>query len=317
MVLDSQQINTLLSIINNNQSILIGRELGLDFLSEYDKSLLISNGIDLEELYQPGNDSIYTSFHLGMLAVALNDTKALNKLQYKDLYNYVKEGKYIPISQRELATVQAIKNQTFADIKTLNGRIFQDLNGILSNSTLKGQQDFLKKEIVEGLEKKKTLREISNTISEKTGDWQRDFDRIVEYQSNTAYQEGRGAMFEKDELGETNNSDPDVYKLVFESACKHCLSLYTTKGWRSEPIVFKLSVLKGNGTNIGRKTADWKAIVGSTHPFCRCLLFRKKKNTFWDMKSQSFVQSKESPLDPKIRKRQPIRIKIAGKEMSV
>lgn len=312
MLLTPQQTNTLLETIQRNQAIFIGREFGLDFLSEYDKSLLEASGVDWQTLYSPENDSIYSSFHLGMLAQALKDVSAMNKLTYEQVRDYVKQGEYIPITSRELATITSIKNQTLSDIKSVNGKIFQDLNNILVNSSRENQEQFLREEIEEGLRKKKTLRDIANTISSKTGDWSRNFDRIVEYQANTAYQEGRAAMMEKDD-----GDDVEVYKLVFASACKHCLRLYTTEGFQSEPRIFKLSVLKANGTNIGRKVDEWKAIVGSTHPFCRCLLFKKRKGYLWNKSTQSFdILDKEQR--PQLKSpRKPIRVKIAGKEVLV
>lgn len=313
-MLSSDQLNQLLETINTNQAIFFGSELGTEFLSEYDKALLEANGVDWQTLYNPSSDSIYTSFHLGMLATALNDVRALNKLTFKDLSDYIKQGQYIPVTEREIVTIQAIKTQTFTDIRSLNGRIFQDINGILINSNLESQREFLREQIAEGVSNKKTYREISNTISEKLGDWSRDFDRIVEYQANSAYQEGRASMFEKDELGESGDNDPEVYKIVFQSACKHCLSLYTTKGYQSEPIVFKLSELRANGTNIGRKVVDWKPTIGSTHPYCRCLLMRKRKGYKWNQQTQSFDIRETTEEVPK---RLPIRVKISGREILV
>ena len=62
MQLSPQQINELLTIIHLNQALLISEQFGLEFLSEYDKSLLELNGVDWEQLYNPLNDSIYQSF---------------------------------------------------------------------------------------------------------------------------------------------------------------------------------------------------------------------------------------------------------------
>lgn len=310
MLLTPQETNSLLETIHNNQAIFIGKQFGIEFLSEYDKALLQASGVDWENLYSPENDSLYSAFHLGMLAQALGDVSAMNKLTYPQLQEYVKGGEYIPITEREKLVINAIKNQTLSDIRSLNGRIFQDINGILTNTH--SQQEFIKQELEEGEKKKKTLREISNDISRKTGDWSRDFDRIVEFQANSAYQEGRASWIKKEE-----GNDAEVYKIVFASACKHCLKLYTTAGYQSEPITFKLSELKANGTNIGRKVAEWKPVVGSTHPFCRCLLFFKRKGYLWNKATQSF-DIKDTKAKPILKTpRKPIRTKIAGKEVSL
>lgn len=182
MVLTPEQINELLSIIHTNQAIIIGKQLGLEYLSEYDKSLLEANGVDYQNLYSEESDSIYQSFHLGMLAQAFHDAKAMNKMSYRDIYQYIKDGQYIPITQREQLVLNSIKSQTLSDIRSLNGRVFQDLNSILTNQSLESQRQFLKEEIEEGLKKKKTLKSIANTIHEKAGDWNRDFDPNIEFQ---------------------------------------------------------------------------------------------------------------------------------------
>lgn len=313
MLLSSQQITELLQIIQNNQSILVASQLGLDFLSEYDKALLEAHGVDWTNLYSEENDSIFQSFHLGMLAQALNDVSSLQKLDYKTVKQYIREGQYIPLTERERSAIQYIKNQTFSDVRTLNGRIFQETNAILSNHTLKDQVEFIKEELVEGIKKQKSFREIANTLHHKTGDWSRDFDRIVEYQMNSAYQQGRVSFMEKNNPGR----DPEVYKKVFTSACKHCIRLYLTDGFGSEPIIFKLSELKANGSNIGRKVVDWKATVDSTHPYCRCLLIEKRQGYKWNKETQAFDILDEETR-PKLKTpRAPIRVKIGGREVSV
>ena len=258
MVLTPEQINELLSIIHTNQAIIIGKQLGLEYLSEYDKSLLEASGVDVLKLYNPAEDSIFTAFHFGMLAESLENVKALNKLTYQNLKDYIKDGKYIPETELDKRVIQRIKNQTYSDVKKNAGNIFQDVNGILDN---KSQETFLKEEIEEGLKQRKTVREIASEIARKSGDWNRNFERIVDFQVNSAYQEGRVSMAEK-------NGSQKVWKKVFNSACSHCIRLYLTNGFGSEPKLFDINELRSNGTNIGRKVDDWKPVVGSTHPHC-------------------------------------------------
>lgn len=310
MQLLPNQINQLLDIINKNQAILIGSQLGTEFLSEYDKALLEINGVDWKSLYDSSFDSIYTSFHLGMLAQALGDVAAMNKLDYNTVKEYIQRGQYIPVTAREQAVINAVKSQSYSDIKAMTGRIFQDIHGILNNQSVESQREFLRKEIEEGVRDKKTIRQIANSIAEKTGDWGRNFDRIVDFQANSAYQEGRAAIMERD-----GGSETLVYKRVFASACKHCIGLYLTNGFGSEPILFKLSDLRANGTNIGRKVDDWRPTVGSTHPHCRCLLMHYPKGYKWNPKTQSFDIAPEKPVEIQGRTRPKVRVWIGGKEL--
>lgn len=306
MILLPSQINELLQIIEGNQLMVIGRELGIDFLTELDKELLLRSGVDLDALYEESGDVFNLQFQLGMLAESLGAAK-VNKLTFDQLKEYIKHGDYIPLTARELASISAIKNQTFTDLKKLGGSIFQDINQILGEATLKNQVEFIKQELEAGFLNKANVTEIAHTIAEKTGDWSRDFERIVAYNSHLAFEEGKAAMIQRD----AGDADPLVYKTVFEGACEHCQNLYLTNGIGSQPKIFKLSELRANGTNIGRKVKDWKAVLGPVHPFCRCLLNHLFSGYKWDKDKKRFVAPLKGEVKPK---RKPIRIWIAGEE---
>jgi hypothetical protein len=261
--LSVSQTQELLKIIDRNQLPIIGSELGTEFLTDYDKKLLKDFGIDISGLYKPELSSVQTSFHFGMLAEALGALEA-NKLTYTTLKDYIKQGNYIPISEQQKATLNSIKMQTFSSLKSLNGNIFADINNVLVDKTLAGQQQFLADELKEGTRLKQTMVQISHGIAEKTGDWNRNFDRIIITASQDAYEAGKAAVIQL----RNHNKDPFVYKNVFQQACGACIKAYLTHGIRSQPIIFKLSELRANGTNIGRKKAFWLPVVGTMHPHC-------------------------------------------------
>jgi hypothetical protein len=302
MLLNPNQIEELLKIIDKNQLTAISVNLGPDFLSASDQELLMNSGVDYE--YLPEGDPIFSQFNYGLLSEALGQT-AFEKLTYEQLKEYIRLGQYIPLTFSEQAAIQTIKRQTLNDLKTLDGKIFKDVNQILINNTLKEQQEFIKQEIATGLEYQKTVANIAHTISEKTGDWSRDFERIVAYNSHQAIEEGKAAMIQRNAEGE----EALVYKLVFNGACNHCITLYLTNGAGSEPRIFKLSELKKNGTNIGRKTKEWKATIGPIHPYCRCSLHNWREGMMWDQKLQIFTEP--IPYKPL---RKLIRVWIGGKE---
>lgn len=305
MILSPQQVNQLLKIIDKNQLIAIGTQLGPDFLSPADKDVLAESGVNWEN-FSAATDTVFTSFHYGMLAESLGQTFADN-LTFAELTEYISKGRYIPLTFSEQVAIQTIKNQTFSELRTFQGRIFQDINQILTTNSLPEQQEFLRQEIAGGIKDRKLITEIAHDIARKTGDWGRDFQRIVAYNSHLAFEEGKAAMAIRDADGE----DPTVYKTVFEQACKHCVELYLTAGIGSQPRLFKLSVLKGNGTNIGRKTAEWKATVGPIHPYCRCSMHTLLPGYIWDKDKKQFVAGGKKDEVPKRKK---IRVWIAGKE---
>lgn len=302
MTLSANQIEELITIISRNQLVAISTNLGPDFLSASDQELLMNSGVDYE--YSPLNDTIFSQFNYGLLAEALGQT-AFNNLSYEALKEYIRLGQYIPLTFSEQNAINTIKRQTLNDLKTLNGNIFKDVNQILINNTLAEQQEFMKQEMASGIEFKKTVSEIAHTIAEKTGDWSRDFERIVAYNSHQAIEEGKAAMIQRN----AGDEDPIVYKTVFEGACQHCIDLYLTNGPGSQPRLFKLSELRANGTNIGRKTKEWKSTIGPIHPFCRCALHFYQEHSVWNIEQKKFLNN--LPYKPL---RKLIRVWINGKE---
>lgn len=311
MQLSVLQTQELLKIIDRNQLSVIVQELGAEFLTDYDRQLLKTFGVDVNTLFHPELSSIQTSWHFGMLSEALGQTMTNKLLNYEILKNYIREGNYIPVTRQQQATLDSIKMQTFSSLKALNGNIFSDINNILTDRTREGQQEFLAQELKEGLAKRRTVAQISHDIAWKTGDWNRNFDRIIESASQTAFEEGKAAEMQR----RNPDRDPLVYKHVKPGACKHCIRLYLTGGLGSKPLIFKLSDLRANGDNIGRKTAFWLAVIGVVHPWCRCELREVPQGFIWNPDTNSF-----STPDPDYRlnsgiNRPLIKVTIDGKEM--
>ncbi len=77
-----------------------------------------------------------------------------------------------------------------------------------------------------------------------------------------------------DRIAEQNEGkdfgDVFVYRIVVNDAalCKWCRRFYQDSD--GSPRVYKLSTLLSNGSNYGKKTADWLPVVGATHPNERC-----------------------------------------------
>lgn len=292
MQLSIQETQELLKIIDKNQLAIIGTEIGSEFLNDFDRQLLQSYGIDPDALYSPELSSIQTSFHYGMLAEALGAQEA-SKITYPELKQYIQSGNYIPVSDRYKAVVQSVKMQAFSSLKTMGGNIFADVNNVLTDKTKAGQQEFIAEELRQGLDKRQTVTQIAHEIARKTGDWGRNFDRIIETASQNAFEQGKAAEIQR----RNPDRDPLVYKIPQDGACKHCIRLYLTAGIGSQPILFKLSELIANGTNIGRKTDEWKATLDAIHPHCRCPLFEHQEGYLWNTKTGRF-----DIVDPEYKK---------------
>lgn len=112
----------------------------------------------------------------------------------------------------------------------------------------------------------KTTKQIARELREKTGELFKDWDRVVT--TELAQATNMGAF---DAIIENNRSKSpdDIY--VYKSGphdgktCKHCLKFWFLEDGIT-PRVYRLSDLLKNGSNYGRKTADWLPTVGVTHP---------------------------------------------------
>jgi len=95
----------------------------------------------------------------------------------------------------------------------------------------------------------------------------------------TLYQEARAQEI----VDSTGLPDPYVHKIGAEDCCEFCVHLYGSEGKYK---TYRLSELRGNGTNAGREPRqevlegkvvpeqhrDWLPVLGSTHGWCNCAL---------------------------------------------
>lgn len=259
------QINNLLEVLRKQNLFFISSKLGPDYLSQDEIRRLQYFGINPFHQYSNKTDIVLQMFHFGMISDAIGELDA-KKTKYNDLIQYFESGDYIPLTKTQKSTLDSIKRQFLGDIKANEGRVFQDVNNIIAKEEKKNRlayEKVIRDEILSGTLKRKTSKQIAQELAKKTGDWSRNFNRIVEYVSHQAFDEGRAAMIE-DKYGD----DTKVYKNVFDGACKHCIKAYLTAGIGSKPIIFKLSTLKANGSNIGRKVDEYKPVIGNHHPHC-------------------------------------------------
>ena len=169
-----------------------------------------------------------------------------------------------------MAFYKVAANKTYTHIKGFSERIKNDVRASISSeelSYLQAQEAakadaVLKKELLDGTFEKRSVKKITSNLANQMNDWNRDWGRIVETESQDIYNLGRAEIFMEED------PDPLVYFDVFPGACRHCIRLYLKGGIGREPKVFHLSELMANGTNYGVKSKDWKATIHPVHPFC-------------------------------------------------
>lgn len=297
MIFNQNQLDELYEIIETYHATFIGINVGVSVLSNNDKVLLKNAGIKIDS-FSP-NTLIDNAFKFGILAEALGD-KNTKGISYEDFKNYIKAGKFIPLTNEEQHSLDRVKYQAYSDIKNLGNKIQRELAHknleISLDSTIRNRQ---------------SVKTLSSNLANKMNDWNRDFGRISDYLMHSAYEEGRASSLES-KFG----ADVEVYKEVQKfGACQHCIRLYLTNGLGSMPRIFKLSKLRANGTNIGKKVKDWLATLGPLHPWCRCTLHIVPSNFEWDEDTKGFNKVRE--WTRRVERRSKVQIKVGNKNYEV
>jgi hypothetical protein len=309
-MLSTDELNKILETIDKQFLLFIGTTVGERGLTDTERAALTAANIDYTSLYDESKDLVKLNFQLGMLSNILSQSQ-MESFDYDSLNKYIRAGNYIPLNEREERVLESIRNQSLADIRDTRGRIFRDITGVVNQGGLSeraNQEEFIREKIREGVEARKSRKEIARDIARLTGDWSRNFTKSVSYISHTAFNEGRANIIANRYGG---NSKAYVWFQVQLTACPSCIKAYLKGAAGSEPIVFLLSDILANGTNIGKKQADWLPVIGAMHPHCRCAVQEYIPGSTWDGKR--FVLGKV-PGGTSQPERPKIRVIIDGKE---
>lgn len=314
LIFTPKQIEELLSIVDKHHSMFIATNIGTNFLSMKEREILELSGIDLSK-WDSKKGKIEEAFTFGILSTALADSR-IKGMDYKEFKKFIDSKNFMPLTTSEKSAIEHLKYQSFSDITNLKNRVKNDINVTILDED-KNYRTFFeeatRESAIKTVERRGSVRDMISELGHKTQDWERDLGRIAEYTLHNAYEEGRAAQLEK----EYGDKDVLVYKDVYGGACKHCIRLYLTAGLGSQPIFFKLSELRANGTNIGKKVVDWKATLGPLHPYCRCTVNEVPPGYDWDKETNTFIRVPYKTKNEKVLNRKKVLIKIGEKEYQV
>ena len=99
MVFTQVQIQDLLNILKKNQLLFIAMQLGIDYLSNYDKAILKTAGIDVDK-FKNSKGVVEYAFLFGMLADAIGSDRA-KKMDYRQFKKFVASGNFVPLTNEE------------------------------------------------------------------------------------------------------------------------------------------------------------------------------------------------------------------------
>lgn len=290
-MLSKKQIDEIYNLLDFHVTKVALKVFGVSSLDSGQKSLLLKYGVDVGKL-QNVIPPYFQNWMFGLLTAKLSDYQA-KKITYKDFMKYLDRKQYSEPSMREIEEYNIARNRSYNHLKGLGDKIKKQITSTIEDEMLQSsmtRKKVISEEIQRGILERKSVKRISSEIANRLDEWNRDWDRIVQTEYQSVFNMGRLQTFMKEGKGE----DQKIYFDVYNGACRHCIRLYLKGGIGSEPKIFTAKELIANGTNIGRKSADWKpTILMPIHPFCRCTANEYEEGLVWDENSRMFNEEKD------------------------
>jgi hypothetical protein len=181
---------------------------------------------------------------------------------------YVDEDK-LPTTRVDEHAMQAARTQAGQYIRGIGERLAHDIGVSVLDADAEARKRYIgsvQRELESAIDRKAEWRKLASTLAHETQDWGRDMHRLAATEMQSAMEEGTARALSEGR----NPKDIRVARLTQPSACERCVEFYRTAGHGSPPRIFTLHELAANGTNVGRRAAQWKPVLGPTHPWCFC-----------------------------------------------
>jgi hypothetical protein len=251
--------------------------LGRDFLTQEQQTqiealgLLVGNRPLIELLYllvrQISSPNYRKDKNLNILLDQIAMTGVLPNLRDTDMQT-LEHGK-VAVNEAVQASKNELKKQVKSEILKVNAEHTQ-------KQTVQGLTSLPKNQELVEESSNKLLRGLAYAAVGATVFrlFRREFTSAMTQLVNTAIvdQLTNPLLAAVAQVAQPQGTDPLVYKEVVKDdrLSPECRRLHCHEDWT--PKVYKLSELVANGTNVGRAKSQWKAVIGGTHPNCRCVI---------------------------------------------
>lgn len=287
--LSKNQVHAILDLIRDTHLAFTVQIGGVDSVSKEDYARLARKG-----LIKKGPNLLKRAYQFGLLSGS-QDVSSLSPQAFIAFLNSP-QAKLSEKNKRVVAhAVEHIAQHVNGMALSLQRRFHSAL--MESERQLRRVTETVVAKVVEeSVAKKTSARELAAKLKQATKDARKDWLLTAVTELHNLMEEGRAAA-----IVANHGGDPLVYKQPRFDACRYCKVLYLKPD--GSPRVFRLSQLVSNGSNIGRKAnrpslqganaTQYKAVLGSVHPCCRCEL-RVVKNQM--RKADSFELGLLTPM---------------------
>lgn len=258
MALTPSQIRQIKKVIEEHMNVIMELTIGDTKVSpETLKKLGVPKSV---------SNLITDSYKYGKLTTVMN--KNLSKMSPQEVNDMLKKLK---VSSRQQKSMGYLKAKTQLSIDNLTQR----MASAVITSALQNQLDMYQaigkvvpNAVKEGTDRYKVIQQ----LRDMTQDWERDWHRVAHSEMWDAKVQGEAnAIMDNESPISKKGKDTMVFKRPAPNACNKCKQLYLEADGIT-PKLFKITELQANGSNYGKKQADWKPTLGILHPNCMCPL---------------------------------------------
>lgn len=208
-----------------------------------------------KHLFGSVSEHITSFFYKFGKAEGKNDV-SIKSTNIDELYKLMKDTNMSDIDKKALL---------YLKINSLNA--VSKLQETLSNDVINNlTKDELRDVFIQNINTDNS-KVIADKLADMTKDYEKNWNTIAHTELWNAKIYGQAVSIIESSKDGINTP---VYKKLEKTACKHCRKHYLNSN--GTPRIFTLRELISNGTNYGKKTADWKPVLGTLHPNCMCRL---------------------------------------------
>lgn len=258
MALTPSQIRQIKKVIEEHMNVIMELTIGDTKVSpETLKKLGVPKSV---------SNLITDSYKYGKLTTVMN--KNLSKMSPQEVNDMLKKLK---VSSRQQRSMEYLKAKTQLSIDNLTQR----MTSAVITSALQNQLDMyhaIGQVVPEAVKKNTDRYKVVQQLRDLTQDWERDWHRVAHSEMWDAKVQGEAnAIIDNESPISKKGEDTMVFKRPAPNACNKCKQLYLEADGIT-PKLFKITELQANGSNYGKKQADWKPTLGILHPNCMCPL---------------------------------------------
>lgn len=263
MLLTDAQIQQIHQIIEDHHTAFIINSVDPSVVSKEVLDDLASKGLVNTDV-----QSVQDAYLYGQVLAAANNPDVAN-MSLDEFKAWIRKNP-VPLTPMEQQAVTMAQQQAAQYITGLGNRVKIQTGQLLIEADTglrRRMRDTIRNKVAANIASRETVKQLKSDIGWATKDWTRDLERISVTEKHNAMEQGQADLYAK-----RFGSDVRVAKIAHPDCCAHCHRIYV--GPDGAPRIFRLADLEANGTNVGRRSSEWRPIVGPTHPNCICNLIR-------------------------------------------